>query len=83
MELQTVLASPRIDRAFLLVRSSEGGWTGPYGISIGSVGDEGMTLRNTQTLHGTAIYAAPLTPLAPPQLIGIYGSPNQVVSGIG
>ena len=27
----------------------------------------------SQTLHGTGIYAAPLTPLAPPQLIGIYG----------
>ena len=29
------------------------------------------------TTHGTAIYAAPLTPLAPPQLIGIYGSPME------
>ena len=27
----------------------------------------------TQTLHGTAIYAAPLTPSQPPQLIGIHG----------
>ena len=29
----------------------------------------------TETLHGTAIYATPLTPQTPPQLIGIYGSP--------
>ena len=29
------------------------------------------------TIHGTAIDAAPLTPLAPPQLIGIYGSPME------
>ena len=26
----------------------------------------------SQTLHGTAIYADQLTPMAPPQLIGIY-----------
>ena len=38
-------------------------------------------LKRTQTLHGTAIYAAPLTPLAPPQLIGQYASPISRVWG--
>ena len=33
--------------------------------------------NNTQTLHGTAIYAAPLTPSQPPQLIGKYTSPME------
>ena len=33
--------------------------------------------QNPDTTHGTAIYAAPLTPLAPPQLIGKYGSPME------
>ena len=36
----------------------------------------------TQTLHGTAIYAAPLTPLAPPLAVSwqSYGSPMGRVS---
>ena len=33
-------------------------------------------------VHGTAIYAIPLTPFQPPQLIGIYGSPMGRVWGI-
>ena len=37
---------------------------------------------STQTLHGTAIYAAPLTPHGPPQLIGIYGSPMECLGYI-
>ena len=36
----------------------------------------------SQTLHGTAVYAAPLTPLAPPQCMQSYGSPRRVVSGL-
>ena len=34
-----------------------------------------MIFHVSHILHGTAIYAAPLTPHGPPQLIGIYGSP--------
>ena len=32
---------------------------------------------DTPWLHGTAIYAVPLTPLAPAQLIGKYASPME------
>ena len=36
----------------------------------------------TQTLHGTAIYADQLTPLAPPQLIGKYNSPMECLGHV-
>ena len=36
-------------------------------------GEIGHVFLIPDTTNGTAIYAAPLTPLAPPQLIGIYG----------
>ena len=42
-----------------------------------------VNLEIPDTTHVTAIYAAPLTPLAPPQLIGIYGSPMECLGIVG
>ena len=44
--------------------------------------DTHENLHFADTTHGTAIYADQVFPLAPPQLIGIYGSPMECL-GLG